>query len=255
MCTAGEFRKKALPVLKKELPRRAVIAVGGSGFYIQALEKGMLPVKKVQPEITTLVQQIQNKHGWPHLYKLLKMWDPLSADTISPNDHYRLFRAVSLILSEKRPLSLIQHSFQKKPNTLPYPIIKIGLHYPKDELLERVRLRTHTMLKNGLLQETQKLVQKTSPKWPLLKSVGYKECLLFLNQKILKEELPQRIIQRTMRLAKKQMMWFKRDKNIHWFHPASAAQTKNKQTKNAQNKLYKDIYNLVLKQEGQAFDE
>ncbi len=219
VCTAGVFRKKALSILKKQLPVRPVVAVGGSGFYIQALEKGMFPVKSVPPEVEGFVRKIKDKHGTKHLYHLLKVWDKQYADTIAEQDSYRIFRALCIILSEKKPLSLIQTSFQKNKKALPYSVLKIGLCLSKEQLLDRVSLRVQSMLQAGLVEETKLLLQQGLADWPLMKSVGYKECVLFLNNKITHEDLQAKIIQRTMRLAKKQMVWFKRDTSISWFVP------------------------------------
>ena len=73
------------------------------------------------------------------------------------------------------------------------------------------------MIKEGLLEEVQNLLDKGLKNWPLMKSVGYRESILFLQNQFSREELKPRIIHRTMRLVKKQMSWFRRDKNIQWY--------------------------------------
>ncbi len=215
ICTAGVFRKKALCVLKKEIPRRLMVAVGGSGFYIQALQKGMYPVKAVSAEIKKQVEDIQRKKGAEHLYKLLEFLDPKYARQISPQDRYRVFRGVCLILSEERPLSVIRADFKEKPP--PWPFLKAGLYLPRERLLQKVRDRTGKMIKEGLLEETQSLLDKGLEGQSILKSPGYKEAVLRLQGKISEEELKTQIIYRTMRLAKRQMTWFRRDKSIKWY--------------------------------------
>ena len=215
VCTAGVFRKTALSILEKELPHRPVLAVGGSGFYVQALEKGMYDIKPVKQEIKKRIGEIQKKRGSEHLYHLLQFLDPEYARHISSQDTYRIFRAISIILSEEKPLSLIRASFQVKK--LPWPYLKIGLYLTKDTLLKRVTERTEKMIKAGLLEEVQELLDRGLLEWPVLKSVGYKESVLFLQNKISKEEWKMSIIYRTMRLVKKQLSWFKRDKDIKWY--------------------------------------
>ena len=215
VCTAGVFRKTALSILEKELPRRFVLAVGGSGFYVQALEKGMYDIKPVKPEIKKRIKEIQKKRGKGHLYELLKFLDPEYARRISPRDTYRIFRAISIILSEEKPLSLIRSSFRIRK--LPWPYLKIGLYLTKEVLLKRVTERTEKMIKNGLLEETRELLDRGLLEWPVLKSVGYSESVLFLQNKISREEWKTGIIHRTMRLAKKQLSWFKRDADVKWY--------------------------------------
>ncbi len=214
-CTAGMFRKKALSFLEQELPHRTVLAVGGSGFYIQALEKGMYPIKSVKPEIKEQVKTIYREKGLQHLYQLLEFLDPEYAGQVSSQDTYRVFRGICVILSEEKPLSWVHASFQKK--TLPWPCLKLGLYLPREYLLEKVQLRTDKMIKDGLLEETQNLLNRGLENWPLLKSVGYKEAVLLLRNKISHDELKNQIIRRTMNLAKRQMSWFKRDKSIQWY--------------------------------------
>ena len=215
ICTAGKFREKALLVLKKELPCRSMLAVGGSGFYIQALEKGMYPIKSIKPDITKLVKETQNERGLEHLYSLLQFLDPEYAKQISSQDSYRIFRGICIILSEQKPLSLVCSSFQEQK--LPYPYLKVGLYLPREILLKNIQVRTEKMIKEGLLEEVQNLLDKGLKNWPLMKSVGYRESILFLQNQFSREELKPRIIHRTMRLVKKQMSWFRRDKNIQWY--------------------------------------
>ena len=219
--TAGTFRKKALNVLERELSHWPVLITGGSGFYAQALEKGMYPIKPVDESIKNKVQAIYQKKGTEALYEWLKSKDPKYAKQISCKDTYRILRALCIILSEKKALSLIQSDFQEK--TLPFPYLKAGLYLPRETLLKKVKIRTKTMIKAGLLEETQSLLDKGLEKWPLMSSVGYKEAVLCLKNKIAKEDLESHIVRRTMRLAKKQMAWFKRDKDIHWYRSTPAS--------------------------------
>ncbi len=214
-CTAGEFRKKALAILERELAQRSVLAVGGSGFYIQALEKGMYSVKPIKPEIKTEVRKMYKEKGLAHLYKMLQFLDPKYAKQISPQDKYRIFRGTCLVLSEEKPVSLIRSSFQAQ--RLPWPYLKIGLHLPREVLLKNVQFRTDKMIEGGLLEEVQGLLKKGLADWPIMKSVGYKEAVLYLQHKITKEEMKMHITNRTMQLAKKQISWFKRDKSIKWY--------------------------------------
>lgn len=212
--TAGKFRTQALEVLKKNLPQKTVLVVGASGFYIQALEKGMYPAKVVPKNIIKNLEIQLKEKGLSHLYQLLKTKDLKTAKQISPNDSYRIFRALSLMESEGKTISQIKKEF--KEEKLPWSYLKLGLKIPKEELLKRVKKRTHKMLKEGLIEEVELLLQQGFQDWMPLQSVGYKETLLYLNGKIKKENLADEIISKTMSLAKKQNKWFKRDKSIKW---------------------------------------
>ena len=213
--TAGDFRKKALGILKKELPERNTFIVGGSGFYIQALEKGMYPVKQPKDRDKRQWENLEKEKGLSFLYDLLKKQDPEIAKQISPQDRYRILRSLQLIESEGKKVSEIKKKF--KEQKLPCPYLKLGLKISKEELLKRVKNRSEGMLKEGLIEEVDSLLKKGFKGWRPLNSVGYKEVCLYLEGKIKKEDLLERIVSSSMSLAKKQKTWFKRDKNIKWY--------------------------------------
>ena len=108
-------------------------------FIIQALEKGMYPIKSIKPDITKLVKETQNERGLEHLYSLLQFLDPEYAKQISSQDSYRIFRGICIILSEQKPLSLVCSSFQEQK--LPYPYLKVGLYLPREILLKNIQVR------------------------------------------------------------------------------------------------------------------
>ena len=213
--TAGDFRRKALQILRKEAPRRMIFAAGGSGFYIQALEKGMLPLKSVPELIVKELSEKEKARGLKALYEELRQKDPKTASNVSEKDRYRILRALAVIKNEGRPLSEIKAE-KILPCPLPFDYRKIGLHISKNLLGEKIRLRVKSMLKKGLLDETEDFVQKGFADWRPLQSLGYKECLLCLQGRLKKEDLEKEIVRRTLQLAKKQNTWFRRDKSVFW---------------------------------------
>lgn len=213
--TAGDYRKMALQVLEKELAQHPVFAVGGSGFYIQALERGMFEVEKSSPEIEAQVRQDLAERGLPKMYDELKKRDPEYAEKVSSQDTYRILRA--LVIIRERNISVSELRKQFKPISLPYHTLKMALHCPRDILKRRIELRTSQMLKDGLLDEVKALVIDGYSDWPPLTSVGYWQCLKFLKGELDLNELAPQISEKTMQLAKKQMTWFRRDKSLKWF--------------------------------------
>jgi len=238
VCTAGFFREKALKILNKKLPKEKIYIVGGSGFYIQALEKGMYPLREcsshsllVSTNRVNLNQEKREysnhsvilnstvtplKKGISPLYEELKAKDPETAKHISPKDKYRIVRALSLMEKENKTLSQIKREF--KEQRLKWPYIKVGLFLEKEELLKRVKDRTDEMLQKGWIEEVETLLNRGLKNWRALNSVGYKQVQLYLEGEIKKEELASSINSATMKLAKKQKTWFKKDKSIKWFH-------------------------------------
>lgn len=213
--TAGDYRKNALEVLHKELPGNQAFVVGGSGFYIRALEKGMYPIRKVSKEIVEELKTIYKKKGLEFLYKELQKKDPEHACKIGKGDCYRILRSLAIIKSEGRSVSEIKKHFSTEK--LPWPYLKIGLDISREELVKRVEKRTHIMLKNGLIEEVEDLLRRGLESWKPLQSVGYKESILFLKGKLSKDMLYGQIVQNTLSLAKKQKKWFRKDKDIIWY--------------------------------------
>ena len=212
--TAGDYRKNALKILHRELPGRQVFVTGGSGFYIQALEKGMYPVQKASKEVVEKLKAIYKKKGLDFLYRELQKKDPEQARKVESKDHYRILRSLAIINSEGCPVSEIKKRFS--PKKLPWPYLKIGLNISREELVKRVENRTHWMLKRGLIEEVECLLKKGLENWKPLQSVGYRESVLFLKKKLNKDTLYSQIVQNTLSLARKQKKWFQRDKNIVW---------------------------------------
>ncbi len=218
--TAGEFSRDffvTLENIKNQFP--VVFVVGGTGFYFQAIEKGMYPIGAADPQIIRQVEQ-ELKEDPEALYQELQQKDPESAAKISANDHYRIARAVEMMRTHGKAVSLIKKEFESARAPFPYPLLKLGLKIPKEQLLPRVEKRTDLMLRKGLVREVQSLLSRGLESWAPLQSVGYRECVDFLQGRVKDEqELRELIVQNTMRLAKKQRTWFQRDSEIFWITP------------------------------------
>ena len=213
--TAALFRARAFEILKNKIFKETIFLTGGSGFYLQALEKGMYPVQ-AQDKLSSAayMDYRQKAKDTKELYQELEKKDIETAQKISPNDRYRISRALDLMKKEGKTASQVKREFKARP--LPWPYLKIGLRIPKEELLKRVQKRVRDMLKKGLVEETQSLIDKGFKSWKPLSSVGYKEAVLYLEARLKKEDLEAAIVSKTMQLAKKQRTWFKKDKSIQW---------------------------------------
>lgn len=217
--TAGEYFPRAREVLNECLTNQHVFVVGGSGFYIQALEKGMFPVGASNPELLASYQKVLEEKGADHLHQLLRDRDPDYATTLPPADSYRVLRALVLVETEKRSMAEIQKSFeeQQEQSRLKMPLLKVGLNMNRESLRERVALRVEDMVANGLKTEVEGLLERGLEEWHPLSSVGYKETISHLKGELGEDEWKAQIVTSTMQLAKRQMTWFKRDEGIEWF--------------------------------------
>jgi tRNA dimethylallyltransferase len=220
--TAGFYQRQFFATMKElENQFPLVFVVGGTGFYFQAIEKGMYPTGAADAEVTRQVEAELLEAGGPErLYQELKSRDPEAAAKISANDHYRIARAVEMMRVHGKPVTEIKKEFADKAAPFPYPLLKLGIRGSREELAPRVERRTQKMLETGLLDEVRALLDRGLENWGPLQSVGYKESVDFLQGKIPDvRQLQALIVQNTLRLAKRQRTWFQRDPEIHWLAP------------------------------------
>lgn len=219
--TAGKYTRDFFPCLEK-LPEQPIFVVGGTGFYFQAIEKGMYPVRQIPPQITQEIEGIlQSDEGAKKLYEEFQSLDPEAAKKIHEQDRYRLGRAMELIRAEGKSLTEIRHEFAALQKPFPYPLLKIGIRWERSLLQERVRQRTQKMLAEGLIEEVQSLLDRGLGGWAPLDGVGYKEVQEYLGGGRSREWLLEEIVKNTMGIAKRQRTWFQRDKDVFWFDGAA----------------------------------
>ena len=220
--TAGDFRREALKILDRLSQNKSyVLLVGGTGFYLQALLRGMFEAPPSDPAIKEELMGRLESEGSRALHAELGTLDAETAASIMPTDAYRILRAMEIIISTGKKLSTIRSEF--KPEPFPYEIIKLGLRRSRGNLREAVQMRTRQMIEQGLIEEVMGLLKKYGAHLRLFKSVGYKETCEFLLGGKTKEwpisKLEEQIITSTMQLAKRQSTWFKRDPEIQWMDP------------------------------------
>ena len=211
--TAGDYRRAFFQKLES-INAQNIVVVGGTGFYFQAIEKGMFPTLPQFPEIRQKIEE--ELASGKELHSELVDKDPEAAQKISPNDHYRIGRALEVIRGEGRRLTDIKKEFESEQESFPYPLLKIGIYVDRDLLRRKVTQRVDAMLSEGLVEEVQALLDQGHREDLALRSIGYKEMISYLDHKISLEEAKAEIVKNTMGLAKRQMTWFRRDPEIQW---------------------------------------
>lgn len=194
------------------------LIVGGSGFYIRALESGLYPSYEVSSDIKEKYEAMCEEKGSEYLHKILIQKDVQSASKINNKDSYRVVRALSLIEASGKSVSQIKEEFDLTKKQFPYLLKKVALFLERDELRKIVLNRVRSMLKAGFIEEVQNLLKTGQKNWKPLSSIGYKEVQIYLRGDLDKQGLEDLIVRSTMALAKRQKTWFKKDKNIQWFH-------------------------------------
>ncbi|HXH76045.1 MAG TPA: tRNA (adenosine(37)-N6)-dimethylallyltransferase MiaA [Bacteriovoracaceae bacterium] len=225
---ASEYAKMALPVVNELLRQKKIVfLVGGSGFYLQALLKGMYDSPSTPPEITIRSETLYEAEGIAPFLEILKQNDPGSFHRYHENDHYRVRRAVEHWWTNGTLLSGVRIEKEKSNEKLSssnvhgWDLLNLYLDVPKLEHLQIIQSRTKQMLQNGLLEEVKGLIESGfSGNEKPLQSIGYKEIIEFINGNFSSlKDCEERIVVSTRQLAKSQRTWFNRDKTKHCFHP------------------------------------
>ena len=213
--TVSDFEQEALGILDKLFQNQdTVILTGGSGLYVKVLCEGIDPIPQIEPSWREKVQQAYQENGLSFLQKELALLDAKYFAEVDQQNPQRLMRALEVCWATGKPFSDFR---QGRKQERPFRAIKIGLERPREELYERINMRVDTMLAKGLLEEVKTLLPYKNHN--ALQTVGYKEIFDYLEGIHNWEEAVRLIKQNTRHYAKRQMTWFKKDKEIQWFHP------------------------------------
>jgi tRNA dimethylallyltransferase len=195
--TVAEYKKLAEEKTREIISRGKVpIICGGTGFYIDAITKGIV-FPEVPPNLK--LRKVLEKKSAPELLKILIKLDKTRAKNIDTKNKVRLIRAIEIA----KALGKVPKIKEVKPL---YKFMKIGLYLPTDKLEKKVEKRVTKMFKDGLLNEIKKL-KKSGVSDKRLKEFGFEYF----------KPTKEKVILETIRYAKRQMTWFKRDKQIKWF--------------------------------------
>ena len=214
--SAGQFGIESRKVLREIFDREKIpLVVGGSGLYIRAMIEGFFDGNEYNSEIRESLQQRLEKEGLESLYQELLKIDKKSASKIHPNNSVRILRALEVYLSTGKPLSELQ---AEKLPTLPFPILKFGIHKDRRLLYQDINTRVDQMFKRGLLEEVRNILELGYNKnLNSLKSVGYKEVIQYIDGKIDFNVCVKQVKQNSRRYAKRQLTWFRNEKDVKWF--------------------------------------
>lgn len=210
----GAFERDALEKLNKLFEKHDVlIMVGGSGMYVNAVVNGLDDFPEVDTSVReTLTERLKNE-GIENLQKQLQNLDPITYNKIALGNPQRLSRALEICIGTGKPYSSF---LNQKKQLRPFKTISIGLTAEREFMYERINKRVDIMMANGLLAEAKTLYPHKNLN--ALNTVGYKELMTYFDNEW---ELPfaiSEIKKNTRRFAKRQVTWFKRNKDTKWFN-------------------------------------
>ena len=212
--SVGDFEREALIVLDKLFEtHQFAIVVGGSGLYIKALLEGLDNFPEVEPIIREQLNDVFTTEGLEPLQLQLKKLDPEYYAKIDIQNPHRVIRALEICIGTGKTFS----SFLAQPKPQRgFKVISVGLEAPREEIYDRINLRVDAMMDEGLLEEAQALYPKR--RLNALNTVGYKELFSFFEGRIDLETAVEEIKMNSRRYAKRQLTWFRKNKETTWFN-------------------------------------
>jgi tRNA dimethylallyltransferase len=220
---ASLFELEALEILDSLFAHhKVVILAGGSGMYIKAVCHGIDDIPSVDPEIRERLQREYLENGLSGIQKRLLTADPeyyLKADLNNPK---RILKALEISEMTGRPYSTFLTGHAKERNFHP---LRIGLNIPREELHARINRRVDSMMAEGLVDEARGLYPYRELN--ALNTVGYKELFDYFENKYSLNETVQKIKDHTRQYARRQLTWFRKQKDTKWFSPNEDEQILN----------------------------
>ena len=212
--SVGKFKEEVNKFLEQYYKSNdIIILVGGSGLFIDGVSKGLDDFPKINDEIRNKLNLDFDTSGIKNLCERLKVVDPEYYNIVDLNNHRRVIRALEVYYSTKKPYS----SFLKRNNSYRTDVnIKfIGINPEREKLNLRIENRVDSMISDGLVEEVKKLYQYKDLN--ALNTVGYTEIFKYIDGDISLDEAIDLIKLNTRKYSKRQMTWFRRNKDILWY--------------------------------------
>jgi len=213
--TAGDYSRQAREALRGIVERGHLpMVAGGTGLYLRALIDGLFPAPRQREGRRERLREIATKRGAAYLHRMLTRLDRKAAAAIHVNDVPKVIRAVEVSLAASEPLT---EQWQKGRDRLTgYRILRLGLDPPRPRLYERINTRAAAMFDRGLVEETELLIERYGDGCRALGSLGYAEAAAVARGEMTREEAVAQAQQGHRNYAKRQLTWFRREREMHW---------------------------------------
>jgi tRNA dimethylallyltransferase len=214
--SAFEFEREVIGLLRQKFTEYpAIVMTGGSMMYVDAVCKGIDDIPTIDTALRKEVFGRYERYGIDGIRRELKLLDPVFYEQVDLKNHKRVIHAVEICLMAGKPYSSLRTSSTKKRD---FSQIHIGLDMDRSGLYDRINRRVDVMVENGLVDEARAFYEYKHLN--SLNTVGYKELFEYFDGKITLEKAIELIKRNSRRYAKKQLSWFRREKDRVWFHPS-----------------------------------
>lgn len=212
---AGIYEQLALQYATEIFQKNKVaIMCGGTGLYIRAFCEGIDDMPAIPPGIREMLNARYAEHGLSWLQEELRQRDPQFYATAETQNPQRLIRALEVLEATGQSITTFRTAVKAQRD---FRILKIGLTPPKEQLHENIHKRVDLMMAAGLVEEVKSVLPYRQHN--ALRTVGYQEIFDYLDGKLSLEQAVEDIKTHTRQYAKRQLTWFRKDKEYQWFDP------------------------------------
>ncbi len=217
--SVAEFKKDAENAIEQILAKGKVpIIVGGTGLYVDSLIYGIeYQDIKLDENYRAELEKKVEKEGLETLYIEAQKIDPQAVEKISENDKKRILRILEIYHATGK--NKTEQEIESRKNGVKYDYKVFAINMDREKLYERINKRVDIMIEQGLIEEVKNLLKKYNEFPTAMQGLGYKEVVEYLENKISKEEMIEKIKRETRRYAKRQLTWFRKNKQTIWIGP------------------------------------
>ena len=205
--TAADYERIVSELIPQIVSRnRLPVLIGGTGFYMKAVLRGVWPVSARNDQLRSRLRMIDSRHHKLFLHNMLMRLDPVSGAAIAPPDTYRIIRALEIYFE-----SGVRRSDLPRNQAERYQALKYYLEPPREQLHQNIESRTERMLHEGWVEEVKEIL-RSYPDFsamPSSRSLGYQEILRYLQGEMNLEQCKDSIVIKTRQYAKRQLTWFR----------------------------------------------
>ena len=215
--SVAEYKKQAERAIEEILTKGKVpIVIGGTGLYADSLIYGIeyQEIDYDENYRKSLEIQAQTDDGLKMLYNQAKRIDEEAIKKISENDKKRIIRVLEIYHQTGKTKTELEAESRKNEVKYDYKVFAINMD--RQVLYDRINRRVDIMIENGLIQEVENLLEKYKAFPTAMQGLGYKEVVQYFNKELTKEEMIDKIKQETRRYAKRQLTWFRKNKETIW---------------------------------------
>ena len=215
--SVADYKKQAKQAIREIIEKGKVpIVVGGTGLYVDSLiyEIEYQNIEFDEKYRNELEKIAEKPGGLQSLYEKAKIIDEKAIEKISPNDKKRILRILEIYKATGKTKT--EQEIESRKNEIKYDYKVFAINMDREKLYERINKRVDLMIEQGLIEEVEDLVKKYNKFPTAMQGLGYKEVVEYIEGKVNKEEMIEKIKMETRRYAKRQLTWFRKNKETIW---------------------------------------